>query len=377
MNPRTQQAMIRSVGYLKDVGMIPVLADLLRQQSDPVGGNLFIAEAAAEALGRIGTPEAENALIAAFAALKDYPQHTVWYGDHPALMACHAAPVHYLILEALDAMGSKQAGSIVPQIIRSLPTDTDRALFPFNDDYEALAGRIIRRSGADTAVIETCLAVLGDQQGRRAGEIEQALVAIHGAWGGRPDPEIRSAQVLSAVCRDRQFEPRIRAAYDRYRATTTDIQRVFDRGIPVVDRLPVKHWVCFFLARELGNLGDAASVDTLLASLEQSPAEAANGHPDPLGPGVLFLHNDLTPCWRAASAWALGRIGDRKAAPVLLRTVTNMQNATDTRHAAAEALGSLMDAAMAEQVRKLAVDYPEHSTRRALLRACECIANGK
>jgi len=377
MNPRTLQAIIRSVGYLKDAGMVPILADILRQQSEPSNGNLFIAEAAAEALGRIGTPEAESALIAVFTALKDYPQYSSWYGDHSALMACHSSPVHHLIIESLDAMGSTHAAPIVPHLIRSVPTDTDRALFFFNDDYETLVGRVIRRNGAAPAVINTCLAILGDPQAARTKEIEQAIGTTHEAWGGRPDRENRAAQILSLTCRDRQYEPRIRAAYERYRATTTDIQRVFDRGIPVVEKLPAKHWVCFFLARQLGNLADTNSVDSLLAALEQSPPEAATGHPDPLGPGVMFLHNDLTPCWRAASAWALGRIGDRRAVPVLLKTVANLQNAPDTRHAAAEALGLLIDAGTVGQVCKLAADYPEVSTRRALLRACEPFATRK
>ncbi|MFI5379699.1 MAG: HEAT repeat domain-containing protein [Tepidisphaerales bacterium] len=377
MNPRTLQAMTRSVGYLEDAAMAPILADILRQQSDPANGNLFIAEAAAEALGRIATPDAESALITAFAALKDYPQYSSWYGDHGALMACHSSPVHHLIIEALDAMGSTRAAPIVPHLIRSVPTDPDRALFPFNDDYETLVGRVIRRNGAAPAVIETCLAILGDPQATRTKEIEQAVAATHEAWAGRPGPENRAAQILSLTCRDRACEPRIRAAYDRYRATTTDIQRVFDRGIPIVEKLPVKHWVCFYLARELGNLADAKSVESLLAALDQSPPEFATGSPDPLGPGVMFLHNDLTPCWRAASAWALGRIGDHRAVPVLLKTVADLQNAPDTRHAAAESLGLLIDATTAEQVRKLAADYPEVSTRRALLRACEPFAKAK
>ena len=85
---------------------------------------------------------------------------------------------------------------------------------------------------------------------------------------------------------------------------------------------------------------------------------------------MLFLHNDLTPCWRAASAWALGRIGDRRAAPALLKGIANLANAPDTRHAAAEALGAIADPGSAEAIRTLALDYPEVSTRKALLRAC-------
>jgi HEAT repeat protein len=82
---------------------------------------------------------------------------------------------------------------------------------------------------------------------------------------------------------------------------------------------------------------------------------------------VLFLHDDLTPCWRAEVAWALGRIGDVSAQPVLLKTLANLQNATDTRYAAAIAASQLADAAGLAELHRLARDYPEISVRRALL----------
>jgi hypothetical protein len=217
--------------------------------------------------------------------------------------------------------------------------------------------------------VETCLAILGDPDAARNKEIEDAIGTVHRCWAGHPDSENRAAQILSLACRSAEYEPRIRAAFDRYRARPTEIPRVFDQGIPVVLKLPAKHWVCFYLARALGNLADPQSAVPLIAVLEQEPAEAASGYPDPLGPGVLFLHNDLTPCWRAAVAWALGRIGDRRAVPVLLKTVGNLENATDTRHAAAEALGHIADPASRETLENLAADYPETSTRRALVQA--------
>ena len=68
----------------------------------------------AEALGRIGSPEAESALIRAHAGLKDYFYYVHWYGDHSALYACHASPVHYFIAEGLDVIGSAQAARLCP-----------------------------------------------------------------------------------------------------------------------------------------------------------------------------------------------------------------------------------------------------------------------
>jgi HEAT repeat protein len=370
VNPRTVQAAARAIGHLKDAQAIPLLTDVISHNCDPATGNLFLAEAAVEALGRIGSPAAQTALVNAFSALKDYPEFTLWYGDHPALMACHVSPVHYFIAEALDAAGSVRAGRILPHLIRSLPVDPDRALFLENDDYETLVGRVIRHHGAESQVAETCLAMLGDAQATPTREIQEALSQIHRCWGGHPSPENRAAQVLSLVCRDQKYEPRIRAALERYRRKPMDIPRVFDTGIPEVLVLPVKHWVCFFLARTLGNLADPQSSDALMAILEHEPAEAASGYPDPLGPGVLFLHNDLTPCWRAAVAWALGRIGDHRAVPLLLDTIENLENAVDTRHAAAEALARCARPSDLARIRALAADYPEMSTRRVLLTLC-------
>jgi HEAT repeat protein len=373
-NPRTLQAAVRALGWLS-AGQSPeassatlgMLATLLDKNTNPDQANLFLAEAAVEAIGRIGTPEAIATLTDAFSKLPDYPRHTQWYGDHAALMACHASPVHYSIIEALDASGTAGAASIVPDLIRSVPTDPDRALLPGNDDYETLVGRVIRRSGQETTVSETCLALLGDPQATPQPDIVKAISTTHASWAGTPDPQNRAAQILSLVCRDRAFEPRIRQTLDRFAMLPVDIPRVFDTGIPVVTKLPARHWVSFFLARTLGNLADTRSVDTLNGLLGKSAPEAAAGRPDPLGPGVLFLHNDLTPCWRAEVAWALGRIGDARAFPVLLKTIADLDNATDTRHAAAIAAARLADPAGLAELHRLGQDYPEISVRRALL----------
>ena len=365
VNPRAVQEVARALGRLKDTASVPLLAETLKRHADPDTGNLFLAEAAAEALGRVATPDAEAALIGTFAGLKEYPRFTEWYGDHSALMACHASPVHLRIVEALDTMGSTNAAALVTHLIRCVPTDPDRALFPANDDCETFIGRVLRRQGAEARVSETCLAVLGDAQAVRDPDVAAALGRVHGAWAGTPDITNRAAQVLSLACRDRQYVPRVQAAFARFAALSNDIPRVFDKGIPVVVKLPVRNWVCFYLGRALGALGDVRATDTLIAALA-SPNEFSGGSPDPLGPGILFVQNELTPCWRAAAAWALGRLGDARAVPALLRAAGDLGNATDTRHAAAVALGSIADPASREAVLKLAADCPEVSTRMAL-----------
>jgi HEAT repeat protein len=219
----------------------------------------------------------------------------------------------------------------------------------------------------EAATMESCLSALGDAAAKPDQGIREALAHVHAAWGGKPPLDNRAAQVLSIVCANKGYAPRIRAAYARYMAVSNDIPRVFSQGIPIVDKLPARHWICFYLARALGRLGDTGSVETLLAALK-TPGEHTFGSPDPLGPGLIFLHNDLTPCWRAAAAWGLGEIGDKRAIPELLKVAGDFDNATDTRHAAAVALGKLADPTTRVAMRKLAKGYPEVSTRETLVK---------
>lgn len=362
-NPRTLQEVARALGTLRDIESLPLLRRLLIANLEARTGNLFLAEAVAEALGRIGTPAAERILVEAFARLPDYWHQVGWYSDHPALYACHSGPVHARIIDALNRLRSRAAGPLVSPLIRSVPTDPDRALFPQNDDYEVQVGRLIRRGGREPEVVEACLALLGDSDAKASPELRSALSITHPAWAGHPGPENRAAQILSLTCREATWEPAVRAAFDRFLTRPEEPVR---RTLGNPTWTPVRHWVLFYLARSLGNLRQEASVDTLSAVLRDDLNEARHGRPDPSSPEIHFLQLEYTPCWRAAAAWALGEIGDRRAAPVLLRAVANLDNAVDVRHTAAVALGRLADPARLTDLEALAADYPEVSTRRAL-----------
>ncbi len=371
LNPRTLQAATRALGYLGDTEAIPLLEAILREHQYPETGNLFLAEAAAEALGWIGTPDAEAVLIDIFSGLGDYVDYVGWYSDHPALYACHSSPLHARIIKALDRIGSTSAGAIVPKLIRSVPTDPDRALYLETDTYELLVGRVIRRSGRGDALIETCLAMLGDPDANASEELRTALAYTFNAWAGQPDEENRAAQMLSAICRDPRYEPAIRAAYERFRAMP---EEVLGRALGVPEfhvSLPQRHWVLFYLGRTLGNLGNPDSVETLLASLVPELNEARHGRPNPAATNVHLLQLEATPCWRGAAAWALGQIGDPRAVDTLLDVVANLDNAVDTRYAAAVALGDIADPNSIPGIQQLANDYPEVSTRRALLESIQ------
>lgn len=366
-NPRTSQEAIRSLGYLRDEAALPLLAELLTNNIEPATANLFVAESAIEALGRVGTREAEDVLLSVFAKLKHYWEYVGWYSDHPALYACHSSPLHARLIQALNGIGSTRCARLAGRLIESVPTDPDRALFPQNDDYENGVGALLRRSGRGAEVVETCLAILGDAQAQPADDIKQAIATTHAAWAGKPDPENRAAQILSLACRDRSYEPRVRAAFARFRDRAEEpIKR--ELGNPTWT--PIRHWVLFYLGRSLANLGDSRSVDILMAALSDALTEARHGRPDPASPEIHFLQLDYTPCWRAAAAFALGRIREPRAAPTLLRVVQNFDNAPDVRHAAAQALNAIHDPGCLAELQKIAAHYPELSTRRLLRAAC-------
>lgn len=370
MNPRMLQEAVRSLGQLDDNEALPLLHEILSANIDPTHGNLFLAEAVIEAIGRLGTPDAEAVLLSTFASLNDYWHYVGWYSDHPALYACHSSPIHARIIEWLDAIGSSKSGPIVPQLIGSTPTDPDRALFFPNDDYETLVGRLMRRSTRRKDVIESCLSLLGDPQAKPAKDLTDALRNTHPAWAGHPGPDNRAAQILSLSCRDPSMSPRIRNAFERYLNMP---EESIERPLGNPTWTPIRHWTLFYLARTLGNLADQNSLGMLTRVLGDKLNEARHGRPDPSEPDIHLLQMEYTPCWRAAAAWALGEIGDHQAWPPLFRALTNFDNSIDVRHAAAQALGKLVLPSDRLQLMPLASDYPDISIRKVLRLICKTI----
>jgi len=361
---RTLMAAMRALGQLQDASAVPLLTRILKTGRTPVKGGgshefgwhqkpTYLAATAAEALGRIATPEAEKALIDTFPTLGDFWYYTFRAADHDWLMGSHSSPLHHRILEALDAIGSRDLAAIVLHILRSVPIDSDRGILLENDGYETLVSRLVQRSGQARAVIETCLAVLGDPDAKADEGLKAAVTASPPATSTKPlCPESRAAHIASVVCLDRRFAPRLRAAFERYRATKPSRKR---------------SWTCFFLARTLGKVRDRGSVDALLAAVEKDPTEVSQGLEMP--PNV-FIYKAMIPFHRAAAAYALGRTGDTRAAGALMKAVADFDNALDVRHSAAQALAMLCEPPHLTALEKLAADYPEVATRRILLRAC-------
>jgi len=366
---RVTMAAMRALGHLKDTKAIPLLAKVLDANARRKPGRgfhelgfqqkpVYLAATAAEGLGWIGTSDVETALKVAFPKLLDFWTYSYRAGDHDWLMGCNSSPLHYRILEAFDAMGSRDLSELVGKIVRSVPLDTDRALLFEPDGYETLACRVVQRTGRTSEVMETALSVLGDKSAKAVGELKAAVTASPPARSTKPlSPEPRAAQIASVVCVGPRYAARLRAALNRYRASRPSRKR---------------SWTCFFLTRALAKLRDKGSVATLLDVISKDPTEASQGlNPPP----THILYKAMKPFHRAAAAHALGEIGDARAVPGLIKLVIDFDNAPSVRRRAAEALGKIGDTASLPRLRKIADDYPELATRRALLESCRRIGS--
>ncbi len=106
--------------------------------------------------------------------------------------------------------------------------------------------------------------------------------------------------------------------------------------------------------------------DLCVEALTRDPPDAAYGI-GPVFQSEMFL--SPAPRYRAAAAYALGRLGRQDAVPVLLRAVQDFENVMDVRHWAARALGELCGREQAGALRTLAANYPEVHSRRTLMEA--------
>ncbi len=383
---RALMAATRALGYLRDQEAVGLLTRVLKGDLRKLNRRTtFVAATAAQALGRIGAPAAEAALVDAFTRLADFWYYTRRCGDHPVLVANHSSIIHYRILEALDALGTRSK-AVVPAALRSIPAEQDRGLLLERDAYETLVARVVQRSGLLPDVMETCLHVLGDATATASEErlddvTASPLPQSWGAYTGTPlkallkrprgglaflpyDKDMRAAQLAAVLTLDNRFAPRLTAAFQRYRA----IQAAPDKEYP---RARTKAWVCFYLAKALGRSRDQGAVDALLAALNDDPTEASFGYRTP--PSAV-VYKAITPMYRAAVAYALGEIGDERAAPSLLKVVGDFDNALDVRHSAAQGLRILCNRSHLAELQALAETYPEIMTRRELLRACRAAA---
>ena len=369
---RMLMAAMRSLGYLQDRQAVADLVAIMNANLNVRGKGgwneggfnqkpVYMSATAAEALGRIGGPEAEQAILATFPKLGNFESHVIGSGEHGWLRSAQASPIYFRMLEALDRMNSTAAGPMVGAMVQSIPTDKDRGLLYELDSYEKLVTRVVQSSGRMDEVVEACFEVLAEDpetkpaDGSTGSELKAAVShAPHNERHIRKhSAQARAAQVMSVVCTDVKHAERIRAVLQKYRAAEPSETR---------------SWCCFMLTRTLGRLGDADSVDLFIEMLEKDPTEASLGlNPPP----THIIYKAWRPFYRPAAAWSLGELGSKKAAPALLKAVQDLDNASSTREQAAIALGKIGDKDTLAELEKIAEDYPEQTTRRALLESIE------
>ena len=364
---RIMMAAIRALGYLQDRKAIPALVAIMNANLNKRGKGgwseggfgqkpTYLSATAVEALGRIGGDDVEKAILAAATQLGNFESHVMYTGEHGWLRSAQASPIYFRMLEVLDRAKSKAAGPLVDKMVISIPSDKDRGLLYELDTYEKLVGRVIQRSGEMDSVVEACFSVLGEAAGAKSPADPKRKAAVskppHNEGHIRKHTaESRAAQVLSVVCMDKKYAGRIRNVLLKYRADKPSETR---------------SWVCFMLTRTLGRLGDTGSIDLFVEMLEKDPTEASLGlNPPP----QHIIYKAWRPFYRPAAAWALGELKARKATAALMKTVQDLDNASSTREQAAAAIGKIGDTSILPELKKVAEEYPEITTRRALLRS--------
>ncbi len=365
---------VRTLGYLNDEAAVPLLKTMLDESCKQVmpqapASHEFgwtampdhLGGAAAEALGRIGGRDAENALIGAFDSMGDFWFYSFRVADHDWLMGSVTSILHSRILESLDTLGSVRGKEIADKIVKSVPIDSDRGILLENDVYETVAGRVLWRSGVAQRYIDEALDVLECKPATDPALREAVTASPPAVSTGPLEPTSRAAQTIMVLAWDTKDEPRkkrIREAFEKFRIQEASRER---------------SWVCFMLARAIGRLDDQEATPYLVAALTDEKKEFDFGSAPPPN---IFLNEAMTPVHRAAAASALGRLGDSKSVPILLGVVKDFDNMMDVRDAAAEAIGVIAvkmkvrgekpDPAIVRELRETAETYPELYTGKTL-----------
>ena len=209
---------------------------------------------------------------------------------------------------------------------------------------------------AATAV-DACLHVLGETN-VAANALDTALLGAvgkspHAQGHIRPhSAQARAAQVLSITAQARHAD-RLLAPLKRYRAEPPSETR---------------SWCCFMLTRALGRVGHTASAELFIDMLVHDPTETALG----LNlPPQHLVYKGWRPFYRPAAAWSLGELKTQSAVSALMNVLRDLDNAPSTREQAAAALGKIGDISCLTELKTLAAEYPEITTRRAMLRSVE------
>jgi HEAT repeat protein len=318
------KGLIKALGYKKDL-YVRRDAPLLYKMSDPVGQAAAIREAAAQALGQIGDPQAVDSLIT---ALKDEESFSV----------------KKAAMEALGQIGDARA--VDPLI------DTLKNRYSVSTQYAARAlGEI-----GDARAVDPLIAALKSKDEHVRQAAAEALVrigapAVETLTATLKDKDRDARQAVVEILDKLNWRPRKDETGVYYWIIKKDWKRCVSLGSLAVEPLSTEliegdRDVRQAVAQALGEIGDARAVEPLIAALKDKDGDVCKTVVEALGeigdaqsvkPLILVLNNQKADI-RQAAVEALGKIGSPVVEPV--SAVLRNQD-VDVRHTAAEVLDRL------------------------------------
>ena len=330
------QAGIRALGRLRGPKALPVLTAFLDSPQ--------WARYAADALGDLGGPEAEAALLAA------YPKYARNLGgrnpkqlprdDRPGLDPrdrMYETP--YAIASALarlpltDQKNLATLREIAPLLAANMPTDYDGAMLYEPEAWMLVTAHLLERAGVRQSACDAAFAAFGrprknvpkvfaDLAGKRAADVPYAAI-----W-------------LPALCRKKTDTPDLIALLEHKNG-----------------------WVRINAAKALMFMGDRRAIGPITKLLAASKPESAYGY---FG-GFVFNkklqghdeYNDPAPRWREAFIRALGGLGAPLPSPYL----TDVRSSLGIQYASALTLAELGTPEALAELKRAEATHPYHSIR--------------
>ena len=357
--PRDRIAMraaIRALGRLRDEAGFPKLLALLDRP--------LWARNAADALGEFGDRRAVPPLLAAYARYArrvdgtDPPEvpadDRMGFPSEDRMLETPYSIAMALCRLPLDAPEDRQAlRRLAPQIMANLSSDYDSYVLYEPEVYHRLTWHLIEQSGLREDALEHAFAQLGQPR---------AVAAVTAAEPWPVFPERRMATWLPALC----WEGDSRASPgDSDSAREASGQRLLRLAALL------RHdngWVRIYAAKALAWMRDKRAIEPLARALAEAKPEAEFGYS---GRFKDEEYNDPCPRWREAIIRALGQLGAVEQTPQIAAVLNDERTVLEVRHAAAQALDELGDAAALDALQHAALNHPFLSVRHVARDALE------
>ncbi len=323
---------IRALGRLREEAGFNYLVHLLN--------NSMWARCAADALGDFGDGRAVPALLTAYERYakrlngQDPPEvpadDKMGFPSEDRMLETPYWIAHALGRLPLDDPNDRgMLRRLSPLIIANLPGDHDTFFLYESEVGHLLVRHLLEQSGLRQEACEQAFVSLG--QLRRT-----AHPAEHYDWPAFP--QRRMATWLPAVCTEKEDLPRLVALLQHE-----------------------EHWVRLNAAKALAWLGDHRAIEPIATLLQQAKAEADFGYS---GTFKDEEYNDPAPRWREGLVRALGVLGAREHAGLIVKILNDERSVLEVRRAAAQALADMGGAEAMAALQEAAQHHDYFNIRR-------------